>query len=442
MTIDTNGVSLHPDQHAIASVPSNPNIAFIGNDGGFWRLDGSFTDASSECSGRGLSGNNLIDCNSWLSNVPTTIFTMNNGLGTLQFQSLSVNVHNALNDIMGGTQDNGTQALSSGSWFLSIFGDGGQSGISAFNANKRFHTFFDAQIDMNFRFNSSPFLCPTCPGNETGWNWVSDTFFSGAAAGEARSFYIPIIFDPVVDGTLFTGLQHVWRTQDNNGGQAFLETNCNEFVGTFALPCGDWVAIGVDLSTANGNDKGPGQYIVATERAPSDNGTLWVGLRRGRVFISSNADDPDPTKVTFYRIDTKSTPTRFVSGIAIDPSNPNHAFISFSGYNAYNPTQPGHVFEVSYQTTGKNGKNHTATWTNIDHNLGDEPITDIALDSNGDLYVSTDFGVNRLPSAGIMWAPAANGLPPVATYGLTIDSSARILYAATHGRGAWSLTLP
>jgi len=30
----------------------------------------------------------------------------------------------------------------------------------------------------------------------------------------------------------------------------------------------------------------------------------------------------------------------------------------------------------------------------------------------------------------------------VATYGLTIDSGARILYAATHGRGAWRLQLP
>ena len=44
MTIDTQGVSLHPDQHAMAATPFNPNIVFIGNDGGIWRLNGSFTD--------------------------------------------------------------------------------------------------------------------------------------------------------------------------------------------------------------------------------------------------------------------------------------------------------------------------------------------------------------------------------------------------------------
>jgi hypothetical protein len=432
MTIDTNGVSRHPDQHAMAATPFNPNILFNGDDGGIWRLNGSFSDVSGQCASRGLTGANLTDCQHWLSKVPTTITTMNNGLATLQYQSLSVNPQNPLNDIMGGTQDNGTHAFNSGNWFVTIFGDGGQSGIDPVVPNNRFHTFFDAQIDVNFRGTSPTFA------SETGWNWISDPFFSGQGGGEARSFYIPIIYDPVVSGTMFTGLQHVWRTTDNGGPQAFLESNCNEFFGSFNAPCGNWVTIGADLtSNSFGSDKNPpGQYIVATERAPSDTGTLWVGLRRGRVFVASNADK-GAGSVAFFRIDNASTPERFVSGIAVDPSDPNHAFISFSGYNAYNPTQPGHVFDVHYNPT-----THTATWTNIDHNLGDEPITDIALDSQtGNLFISTDFGVNILPSGGSTWTPAAAGLPPVAVYGLTINTNARVLYAATHGRSAWKLSL-
>jgi hypothetical protein len=441
MTIDTQGISLHPDQHAIAATPLNPNVVFIANDGGLWRLNGSFTNVSNQCSSRGLSGNNFVDCTSWLSKVPTTISSLNRGLGTLQYQSLSVNVQDPLNDIMGGTQDNGTHAFTSKSdgngkgnanWFVTIFGDGGQSGIDVKNPSNRFHTFFDAQIDVNFR-GTDPL----------GWDWISDTFFVGAASGEARSFYIPIIHDPAVTGTIFTGLQHVWRTQDNGGSQAFLDQHCSEFGGDlpFTGACGDWVAIGQDLSsTAFGTDKAPGQYVVATGRAPGDNGTLWAGLRRGRVFVASNADNPTPSSVTFYRIDTSSTPTRFVSGIAIDPSNPNHAYISYSGYNAYataSGTATGHVFEVTY-----NPVSHTATWTNLDNNLGDQPITGIALDANtGDLFVSTDFGVDMLRRGDSQWAPAAGSLPPVAVYGLTIDSNAKVLYAATHGRGAWVLDL-
>jgi hypothetical protein len=441
MTVDTHGVSRHPDQHTIASMPGNPNIVFNGDDGGIWRLDGSFTDVHSQCASRGLSGANLTDCNSWLSKVPTTISTMNNGLGTLQYQSLSFNP-NATNDIMGGTQDNGTHGLSSGSWAVKIFGDGGQSGVDRVVQTNRFHTFYDAQIDVNFHYSSSPFL-GGFRGDETGWDWISDTFFgSGAGAHEARSFYIPIIYDPVVSGTLFTGLQHVWRTTDNGGPQAFLDNNCNRFVGNFAATCGDWVPIGADLtSNSFGSDKNPpGQYIVATERAPSDTGTLWVGLRRGRVFVTSNAD-AKASNVTFYRIDTSAQPERFMSGIAVDPSNANHAFVSYSGYNAYataSGTATGHVFEVTY-----NPVTHSATWSgDLAGNLGDQPVTDIAVDwPTGNVFVSTDFGVFVRLSGNTSWQPAANGLPPVAVYGLTLDSTHHLLYAATHGRGAWSLGL-
>ena len=137
MTIDRQGVSLHPDQHVIAATPLEPDVVFIGNDGGVWRLNGSFADLSGDCAARPVTGNNLIDCTDWLSKVPATISAINGGLGTLQYQSLSISAQDPLNQIMGGTQDNGTHAFFSKSggtgkgnsnWFVTIFGDGGQSG--------------------------------------------------------------------------------------------------------------------------------------------------------------------------------------------------------------------------------------------------------------------------------------------------------------------------
>ncbi len=70
------------------------------------------------------------------------------------------------------------------------------------------------------------------------------------------------------------------------------------------------------------------------------------------------------------------------------------------------------------------------------------PVTDLVRDDvTGDLYAATDFGVMRLAPAPRRgpWRPR---LPKVEVPGLTIVPSARILYAATHGRGAWSLQLP
>jgi hypothetical protein len=276
-------------------------------------------------------------------------------------------------------------------------------------------------------------------GDPGSWNWIGDPL---QQSNEQRSFYVPIITDPVVGGSMFIGMQRIWWTPDNGGSQAFLQANCNEYTGTFHKPCGDWKPLGNgqqgDLtSTVYGTDKG-GNYVVAVERAAGDNGTLWAGTRVGRVFVSKNANAAQPQTVTYKRIDTPAQPERFVSGIAVDPANPNHAFVSFSGYDAYTPGQPGHVFDVTF-----NPGTGTATWTDISSNIGDQPITDIAFDeATGDLYASTDFGVLRRASGASTWVDASSGLPPVATYGLTIDTGARVLFAATHGRGAWVLDLP
>ena len=419
-------LGIHPDQHAAVFVPGNPNIAFLSSDGGLIRNDGTFTNASAQCATRGLKGADLTDCQLWLSAIPTTLYSDNAGLADLQFQSVTVNPKDPKNDLIGGTQDNGTwsyNANSTPTWFESIGGDGGQSVIDVSNPNVRMHTYYGPSIDVNFNAT-----------NPNTWDYISDPL---TASNEAASFYVPLIGDPQTSGTMFVGLQHVWRTTDNGGSQAFLDKNCGETTGVYNPPCGDWVPLGADLtSTSFGADKG-GSYVVSIERAPSDTSTMWTATRLGRLFISTNANAANPKAVNFTRIDTAAQPGRFISGIAVDPKNPYHAYVSFSGYNAYTPATPGHVFDVTYNPqTGK------ATWNNISSNLGDQPITGIAFDSaKGNVYVSTDFGVALLRSGSTHWSPAATGLPFVAVYSLTLSQNGRVLYAATHGRGVWRLTI-
>jgi hypothetical protein len=432
MTNDTQSppLGMHPDQHAFAFVPGEPDVAFIGSDGGVVRTSGTFANASSSCDTRGLVAPQLTQCHQWLSAIPSQIFSLNKGLATLQFQSLSINSKNPLGDVMGGTQDNGTWAFKAedegegGSWFESVGGDGGQSGVDIANPDVRIHTYTTGVGDINFS--------GTAP---LGWDVFGVPNFQ-APTSEGASFYVPLVADTKTSGTWLIGLQHVWRTTDNLGGQAYMDLHCNEFVGDLAQPCGDWEPLGGaagDLIAGPSSDKGT-SYVVVVVRAPNDTGTLWAGTRRGRVWMSKNADSA-PASVTYLRVDSPSQPRRFVSGIAVDPVNSNHAWISFSGYEAYTPTTPGHVFEVTV-------KDGSVVWKDLSSNLGDQPITGIARDDvTGDLFVSTDFGVDTLPSGSSTWVSAGTNLPPVAVYGLTIDSGARVLYAATHGRSAWRLNL-
>jgi hypothetical protein len=429
---------MHPDSHAIVEVPGT-NAAFFGSDGGLVRSSGTFSDISSQCTARGLTGANLTLCQQLLSRVPTQLFTTyNDGLSTLQFQSVSVNPFNSSN-LMGGTQDNGTFQTTGSTtvWPQLIYGDGGQSGFNAGNSALRFNSFTGQYNDVNFQNGAS-----------TKWVIATGPIVS---SNEASYFYAPIISDPnpAAAGTIFQGSFSVWRTQDWAGNQAFLEANCPEFTTSGANPaCGDFVQIGppgaTDLCDYNapvyGTDR-RGGAVAWIARAPQNTGTVWVATGTGRVFYSSNADAAAGS-VVWERLDASSSvaPGRFVTGIYIDPTNPSRAWISYSGYNFNTPTTPGHVFEVT--RTGPS----TATWTNLDGGtgpMGDLPVTGLVRDDpTGDLYASTDFGVLRLPNGSSTWVVAGNGLPGVEVSGLTISTSARKLFAATHGRSAWVLSLP
>ena len=164
---------------------------------------------------------------------------------------------------------------------------------------------------------------------------------------------------------------------------------------------------------------------------------MWVATTTGRLFVTDNANAPDANAVTWTRLDSTATndPGRFISGIYVDPANPNHAWVSYSSYSSLTPAQPGQVFEV-------NRIGGSATWTNLTYDLADLPVTDVVRDDlTGDLYASTDFGVFTLADGDTSWSMTA-GLPMVEVAGLTIVPKDRVLYAATHGLGGWKLDLP
>jgi hypothetical protein len=427
----------HPDQHAIVTNPNNPFQYWEGSDGGVIRTDGNFADVSYKCDARTfLSPTNMALCKILLSRVPNQIASLNDGFTTLQFQSLSVSTKRPKNNLQGGTQDNGTFQYTGSSvvWPQEMYGDGGQSGFNSADDGLRFNTFTGQFHDVNFR-----------NGDPTKWVIATGAIVSSP---EGSYFYPPITADPnpANGGTIFQGSFSVWRTQDWAGDRNFLEANCPEFTTSGANPaCGDFVRIGPTGATditdtlaapVYGADR-RGGAVSSFSRTTSDSKTLWASTGTGRLFISENANAA-ASSVTWKRLDNTATndPNRFLNSIYVDPANPRHAWVSYSGYNVNTPAQPGHVFEVLYNGT-------TATWTDRSLNLDDMPITSVVRDDvTGDLYASSDFGVSRLANGASSWTVAGSGLPQVEVPGLTIVPSARLLYAATHGRSAWVLQLP
>ena len=427
----------HVDVRSIVFNPENSDMAFVGSDGGVVRNNGRFGDGRYHCEETyGASpGTPFFEiCQAGMQRIPEEWVFMNRGLAAMQLYNISADPRQPLKRIMAGTQDNSTQwhdGTESAKNWSKVFGLGDGTSANGFHRDNpdilfaSFQSFFfftnftGAREDIDsWYFTAMPF------------------FFSGElldpVGPSGRQF---ITFDPTDADTQYTGFEHVWRTRNNGGALADLQAkNCN-YRGQWSFDCGDWQPLGEFLTRdAYGPDRAGG-VITAAERSSGDTGTLWAATTLGRVFVTKNVDD-DHEAVDFKRLDSAETPPRFISGIAVDNENPDRAFISYSGFNAVTPDQPGHVFQVDYDGEG-------ATFTSMDHNLQDLPINHIVRDDlTGDLYAATDYGVLVLRDGTTRWEQAGEGLPVVLTPHLEIHPEHRLLFAATHGLGGWYLNLP
>ena len=129
--VHPNGI--HPNQHVVVVKPNDPLKIFerIGRrrDPHERRVCRRLVPVRRQGPRRATG---LSRCRQLLSRVPTLIESLNKGLSTLQFQSLSVDPSNA-NVVQGGTQDNGTWQTTGNpvKWTETMIGDGGQSGFES-----------------------------------------------------------------------------------------------------------------------------------------------------------------------------------------------------------------------------------------------------------------------------------------------------------------------
>ncbi len=323
---------------------------------------------------------------------------------------------------------------------MDVLGDGGPTGIDI-DGKAHYHQYSGVSLQVNWDG-----IDPT-PGH---WMWISDSM---RASGRGR-FLLPAAHgrprrqpDRVLRDAARLAHEDGRRCEP---GRDFMRAHCDPLFGDLAgIPnsgCGDLVALGGtagDLAAGPDSDKGGGNagYVVRMTR---------VGARHrhdvGRHPPRPRVHHAERGRRAGVRSDVHphrhaAQPTRFVSGISVDPADKFHAIVSFTGYAAYTPGQPGHVFDVRF-----NPGTGTATWTDLTSNLGDQPVTDVAYDGvTGDIYAATDFGVDRLPQGSTTWDLAGHHQSGAAVYGLTLlprPNGERFLYAATHGRGAWRLDLP
>jgi photosystem II stability/assembly factor-like uncharacterized protein len=218
----------HPDQHAIAFSPTNPDTIFIANDGGLSRSN----DA----------GNTFQSLNSTLSLTQFVGITIHPIDYTLSF---------------GGTQDNGTQRRLPGSnqWFEFASGDGGRSVVNPLGPGTVYTTFVEGAVYRHYD-----------QGRTFDRQVAFNSTFGEPDGGARIAFYPPFRGNPI-DSTLYFG---TWRL--------FISTDTGE---TWEAPGG-----ATDL-TKGATQKGP-DVLTAIGVASANLNVIYTGSSQGRAMISSD----------------------------------------------------------------------------------------------------------------------------------------------------------
>jgi len=322
------------------------------------------------------------------ANVDSGWLRRDQGATTSQYYSVAGDGPSGL--VIGGLQDNGTQANAIGNPQANyIFGgDGGFVAIDPTNAQTMYGEYVDLEL---FRQNG-------------GVNGYAQWIYSGIAdAGNNANFISPFILDPNQSQTLLAGGASLWRS--TNAG---------------ASPP-SWSAI-----------RGPGTSLIsAIAVAKGNSDIIWVGQNDGFVVMTTNGTSANPTWTTIS--DTTSSaplPARYVTRILIDPNQSNVVYITFGGFSSDN----------IWKST-----NSGATWSPITGTgsavLPQVPIRAIARRPGAPnvLYVGTEIGIFSTDDGGQTWTTSSDMPANVCVDELAYMNNSNTLLAGTHGRGIWSL---
>jgi hypothetical protein len=135
------------------------------------------------------------------------------------------------------------------------------------------------------------------------------------------------------------------------------------------------------------------------------------------------------TGAAWSRTNLASPVARYISCIAIDPSNPHRVWVTVS--------QPGAGLVFRSDNGG-------AGWVNCTAGLPNIPMNSVAVDPANykRVWVAADVGVYETLNLGSSWASFSNGLPNAMAADLLFHKQDRMLICATRNRGAWALHVP
>lgn len=444
---------VHADHHRIVFHPTNPNIMYVGTDGGIYQTKTARRE---------------------YPELPA--FTqLNKWYNVTQFYTIAAGLDGS---VLGGTQDNGTIYVDfSGNSLLQgreiLGGDGGFTDISKCNpravfGESQFGTlrrsanqgsgmagFFDQHIDPDQ--NGTP------GGNNETPFYTAFRLYEEYAPDVNNYAYYKLNAD-----TIISNVQHKFENNDSLivvgpdtfdvasmrktrqcEGRIAIGTTGEIWLGTDALDFSQ-EATWYEIARSNTGFLGEATCMEWS----SDGDILYVGTWDGSVYrikgLSTaflrydtvGTDDFNPTTagITTTRIGAFG---RFVCDVAVDKNNKDHVVAVLGNYGNTN---------YVYRCLNASTTNVTTDFVSIQGSgatkLPSMPVYSCVIDyyDSDNIIVGTELGIYSTSNAGGSWASEMEGMPAATTFMIrqemidTIGTGCYVLYAGTHGRGFWRST--
>jgi PKD repeat protein len=388
---DTGGQSWYDQGLAVS--PTNANEVLVGgvnvwrstNGGTSWTIYGHWTGTGAPFIHADIHGLEYNSAGTIYGVCDGGIFKRNStswqdlsaGMNIAQIYRVGLSASTTTPNLMiTGHQDNGTNRYNGTSWAQVMGGDGMDCFIDRTNNSVMYGEQYNGSLNRS---------------TNGGTNWTAIvTGLTGTGA-----WMTPWHQDPSVANTIYVGYQQLFKST-NQG------TNWTQVTGTMT-----------GTST-----------IVEFAIAPSNNQIIYV-IKGNVLFKTTNGGG------TWTNITTGlPTASAQMTNLAIDPTDPNNVWVTFSGYSAAN--------KIFVTTNG--GTN----WTNISSGLPNLPCNTVCFtpgSTTDAIYVGMDVGVYYRDNATNAWSPYFTGLPRCKVADLEIFAPTGKLRAATFGRSVWEVDL-
>ena len=382
----------HVDDHALWIDPTNNKHFMIGGDGGVYIT--------------------YDDGEKWrqISNLPVT-----------QFYRVSVDNEKPFYNIYGGTQDNATLGgpsqntskfgVTSGEWYVTVFGDGFWSQSDPTNPDIVYSEWqYGNAVRYDKKSGEKLSIKPRPRKDELTyrWNWNA-----------------PLVISHHSNTRLYMAANKVFRSSDRGDTWEVISDDL-----TTQIDRNTWPVMGkywsVDAVVKNVSTS---QYntIVSISESPINENIIYVGTDDGLIQVTTDGGKSWTKTSTFPGVPQYT----YVSDINASQFDENVVFATFDNMKSDD-------FKPYILKSTDKGK----SWKSISSNLPENgTVHTIVQDFKNSelLFAGTEFGVFFTINSGKDWVQLKSGIPTIAVRDIAIQKDECDLVLATFGRGFYIL---